>query len=125
MNLVDIFLIILIVCASLLCIFLILYLRKIVVKIEEMQRDIHTIVDDTRPVLTNLSETTGRVNKIVSDVEDYWKELDHSIQNLRNKVTDITSFKKFRDKDNPAKNLVKNLRALIKGISSFWQEYKS
>lgn len=123
MNIVDVFLIVLLICATVLCIYLILYLKKIVLKVEEIQRDIHTIVDNTLPVLENLAETTGRVNKIVTEIEDYWKEIDNSIQNLKNKVTDITSFKKFRD-NNPAKDLIKNLRALIKGISAFWQEYK-
>ncbi|MFA3783202.1 hypothetical protein ABRY23_09090 [Melioribacteraceae bacterium 4301-Me] len=125
MNIVDIFLIILLICAALLCIYLILYLKKIVIKIEEIQKDIHAVVDNTLPVLENLIDSTGRVNKVITEIENYWNELDNSIKTLKNKVADFTSFKKFREDENPAKNIIKNLRAIIKGISAFWREYKS
>ena len=45
-------------------------------------------------------------------------------ENLKKKVSDFTSFKTFHNEDNPAGNLIMNLRAFIKGFYTFWQTYK-
>ncbi len=124
MTIVEVFLILLIISASALCIYLIITLKKIIQEAEAIRKDVHNLVEKTLPVLDSLNEVSQRANKVVSEVEGYWDEIDNSIKNLKRKVSDFTSFKTFHDEDNPANNLIKNLRAFFKGLYTFWQTFK-
>lgn len=124
MTLIEGFLILLILSASVLCIYLIITLKKIIHEAEAIRKDVHNLVEKTLPVLDSFNEISQRANRVVSEVENYWDEIDRSIKNLKNKVSDFTSFKTFRNEDNPAGNLIMNLRAFIKGLYTFWQTYK-
>jgi len=124
MTVIDVLLIILILAATALCVFVIVSLKKLNAQIESLQKDIKQLVETTIPVINNLNEVTSRANRIVSEAENYWDEIDRSIKNLKAKVTDLTSFTRFRDEENPTKDLIRNLKALFKGISAFWSEYK-
>lgn len=124
MALVDIFLVVLIVSASALCIFVIVYLKKISENVEAARKDIYKLVENTIPILGNLEEVTRRANKIVSAAENYWDELDRSIKNLRAKFADLTSVQRIRDAQNQATDLIRNIRAFVKGISAFIQEFR-
>jgi len=124
MNLIDVLLIILILSASALCIYAIIYLKKLSEQIEAVRKDVHELVARTTPILENLEDVTQRANRIVLEVEHYWDEIDRSIKNLRERVSNFTSFSKLRDVEYPAKELIKNIKAFAKGISAFWQEFK-
>jgi uncharacterized protein YoxC len=124
MNLIDIFLIILILSASSLCIFLILYLKKVSGQVEAVSKDIHRLVENTIPILNNLEEVTKRANIIVTGVEGYWKEIDHSIETLRGKISNSGSWEKFRDVKMQLIELRKKFRAITKGVSAFYRKYK-
>ena len=125
MTLVDIFLILLIVSASTLCVFIIIYLKKIVVQIELVRSDINEVVRNTLPLLEDLKQVTERTNKIVAEAENYWDEIDRSIKNLRERVTNLKPLSKFRETQSQATDLIKNFKAIVRGIYAFWQEYKS
>ena len=125
MALVDIFLILLIISASALCIFVIIYLKKIFEQVELVRNDIHEIVRNTVPLLDDLKEVTQRANKIVTEAENYWDEIDRSIKNLRERVTNLKPLSKFRETQSQATDLIKNIKAIVRGINAFWQEYKN
>ena len=125
MALVDIFLILLIVSASVLCIFIIIYLKKIVVQIELVRSDINEVVRNTLPLLEDLKQVTERTNKIVAEAENYWDEIDRSIKNLRERVTNLKPLSKFRETQSQATDLIKNFKAIARGIYAFWHEYKN
>ena len=124
MTLIDIFLIVLILSASSLCIFVIVYLKRIFEQVEAVRKDIHRLIENTIPILSNLEEITQRVNRIVTEAEGYWKEIDYSIRNLREKISNFNSWKKFRDAQTHASGIIKNLKSIAIGISAFWSEYK-
>ena len=124
MNLIDVLLIILILSASALCIYAIIYLKRLTEHIEAVRKDVHELVERTTPILENLEDVTQRANRIVLEVGNYWDEIDRSIKNLRERISNFTSFSKFHDVEYPAKDLIKNIKAFAKGISAFWQEFK-
>ena len=124
MTVIDILLIVLILAATALCIFVIVTLKNLMVKIDDMQKDIQKLVDNTIPVLNNLTDVTEKANRIVSEAENYWDEMDHSIKSLKERVHKLTSFTRSDDEENPARDLIKNLRAFFKGLSTFWSEFK-
>ena len=123
MTVIDVLLIILIIAATALCIFIIFYLGKLNRQVNELQKEVKQIVDNTVPLLNNLNEVTSRANRIVTEAENYWDEIDRSIKKLKEKASNLTSLSRFRDEENPTKDLIKNLRALFKGISTFWREF--
>ncbi|NJD23278.1 MAG: DUF948 domain-containing protein [Melioribacter sp.] len=124
MNVIDILLIILILSASALCIFLIFYLKKLIDHVEAVRKDVHELVEKTTPVLENLDDVTRRANRVVSEVENYWYEIDSSIKKVRERISGLTSLKGYTDAENPVSELIKNVKALTKGFIAFWQAIK-
>jgi uncharacterized protein YoxC len=123
-TIVDIFLIVLILSASALCIFVIIYLKRIFEEVAAVRKDIHNLVENTIPILGNLEEVSQRANRIVTEAEEYWEEIDRSIKTLREKIANFGSWKKFRNAQTQTSDLIKNLKAIAKGISAFWSEFK-
>ena len=123
MTVIDVLLIILIIAAIALCIFVIVYLGKLNRQFDTLQKEVKQIVDRTVPLLNNLNEVTSKANRIVSEAENYWDEVDRSIKKIKEKASELTSLSRFRDEDNPTKDLIRNLRALFKGVSTFWREF--
>ena len=123
-DLVQILLVLLIITATALCIYLIVVLKKLVAQLSDLQKDIKQLVDTTIPVLKNLNEVTLKANRIVSSAENYWEGIERSIENVRMKFTNFTSISRFDGAEYPARNLVQNVRAFVKGATAFWQELK-
>jgi len=123
-DLTQILLILLIITATALCIYLILVLKKLLIQLSDLQKDIKQLVDTTIPVLRNLNEVTLRANRIVSSAENYWEGIERSIENVRMKFSNFKSVARFDGAEYPARNLVQNLKAFYRGFSTFWQEIR-
>ena len=124
MNVIDILLIVLILSASALCLFLIFYLKKLVDQVEAVRKDVRELVEKTTPVLENLDNITRKANRMVSEVENYWNEIDSSIKKVRERIYGLTSLKRFTDAENPVSELIKDVKAFTKGFIAFWQAIK-
>lgn len=124
MTVIDILLIVLILAASALCVFAIAYLKRITEQVEAVRKDVHNFIEKTNPVVENMEEVTRRANRVISEVEVYWEEIDSSIKKMRERISGLTSLKNFRDVEYPAKDLIKNIKAFIKGASAFWNAFK-
>ena len=124
MNILHIFLVIFILAASALCVFAILYLKKLIEQVEAIRKDIHQLIQRSVPVLENLEQVTSKANRVATEVESYWNELDQSIRNLRYKVSSLTPLKNFRETESTVLDLIKNIRAVSKGLTAFWSELK-
>ncbi len=125
MSVIDILLVILIVTATALCLYAIYYIKKIYFQIESANKEIQNFIQKLNPVVENLEEVSRRTNRIISEVEDYWDELDGAIKNLRERISGFTSIKKLHDVEYPAKDLIKNIKAIAKGASAFWSAFKN
>jgi len=123
-TLVEVLLAILIIVATALCIYLIAVLKKLVVQLSDLQKDIKQLVDTTIPVLKNLNEVTLKANRIVSSAENYWEGIERSIETVRMKFSNITSLSRFDGTEYPARSVVQNVKAFVKGATAFWQELK-
>jgi len=122
--LIDILLVVLIISAFSLCIFAIVYLGKISKQIEAIRKDIHQLVENTIPILNNLEEITLHTNKIVNKAEVFWKEIEHSIRYLREKISNFGFLEKINGAQTKAFYLISNFRSVARGISAFWKKYK-
>ena len=124
MTLIDVFVIVLILTAFSLSIFVIVFLKRIYVQAVTVQKDIHRLVENTIPVMSNLKEVTERANRIVTGVEGYYNEADCLIKNVRERISILTSHRRFRSVERPVKYIVNNIRALASGTSAFLNAYK-
>ena len=125
MTLIDVFLIVLIVAASALCIYLILTLNKLRKSFEVIQNDIHTISEKTVPVLENLDEITKKAAQITSDTEEQISELKAFILNIKEKVNRVVDLPGKIHPENRISDFLKNLNAFAKGFSVFWSKFFS
>jgi hypothetical protein len=90
-----------------------------------MRKDIHQLVEKTIPVFEKLDTAADKANRIVSEVEGYWVDLESSINNLKQKVSNITSFNKTTTSENSVSDFIRNLRAISRGLVSFWDALKN
>lgn len=124
MTVIDLLLIILIILASTLVVYTIITLKKLMTKVEAVTSDIHNFIEKANPVLEELSDVSRRANKIVSEAENYWDEIDRSIRKVKEKISDVKNLNFMGDAENPAKDLIKNIKAISKGVSAFWQAFR-
>lgn len=124
MTVIDLLLIILIILASALIVYSMLTIKKLTTKVEAVTSDIHNFIEKANPVLEELALVSKRANKIVTEAENYWDEIDRSIKRMKEKISDIKSLNFVHDVENPAKDLIKKIKAISKGISTFWKAYK-
>ncbi|PKL83764.1 MAG: hypothetical protein CVV24_03345 [Ignavibacteriae bacterium HGW-Ignavibacteriae-3] len=124
MDVIQVLLILLIISSSALCIFTIYYLRKMSRQVEDVIRDFQELIQKTNPVIENLEQISYRANRVVSEVEGYWREIDGAIKNIRERISGLTSLRNLHDVEYPAKDLIKKIKALAKGASAFWNAFK-
>ena len=120
MAIVDILLALLIIAASALCVYLIFSLSKLNKSVEVLQKDVHQLIEKTIPVLENLNEVSNKFTKVASEAEGYWDELNTAIDNAKEKVSRLSLKSSAERTDNPVQRLIKNLSAVVNGISAFW-----
>ncbi|MGK9477332.1 hypothetical protein [Melioribacter sp. OK-1-Me] len=98
---------------------MIIYLRIITENLKALRKDIEMLIDKTIPAVDNLNDTVDRAKKIITDVEDYWMEIDSSIQRIKEKVSLFKTTKILKEEEKAA-NFISNLRAVVKGLRAFW-----
>ena len=124
MTIIDILLVLLIIAAAALCVYLIISLSKINKSVEILQKDVHDLIEKTIPVLENLNDVSEKVNKVASEAEGHWTDLNSAIDNAKKKVSSFSlKTTHIGRSENPVSSLIKNLSALVKGITAFWSEF--
>lgn len=124
MTIVDGLLVLLIVAAAALCIYLIISLKKLNQNVSLMQQDIHSLIEKTIPVIDNLNEISERAVNITSTTEYQVNDISEKINNIKNKISHLTTSLKLEKTENQVMIFLTNLRAAIKGLSAFLKEFK-
>ena len=125
MAVIDVLLIVLILSASVLCIYLIITLNKLNKSIEVLQKDIHVIAEKTVPTLESINEVAQKAVVVTTEVEEQLAEVKSFIQSVKGKVSKVTEFPKNINPENRINELLKNLNAISKGFSAFWTKFFS
>ena len=107
-----------------LCVFLIIYLKRIVVSVEKLQKDMDKLTDETVPILKNIAEVTQKANRITDEAEKHWNDLENAIQNVRDRFSRLTHKPSDGSAENTGRDFVRNISALIKGITAFWSKWR-
>lgn len=119
----DIFEIILLISASALCIYLILFLKDMTKSISEIQTDIHRIAEQINPLLESLQSLSKSVIVVSDEVKSQLTKTKWIIDEVKSKVESIMNFeRKVMEKvDSPIQNMLSNLNAIKRGVTTFFE----
>lgn len=122
---IDIITLIVLIIVGALCVYLFVTLKKLNRSIDVLSADVHRLIDSTIPLVEELRESSKNLNKITADAERHMTDFNEFVSSTKTKVSSLSTKVKEGSNQNPVLNLIKNLNAISKGISSFWQNYKS
>ena len=125
MTIVDIFLLVLIISATALCIYLIISLRKISLNVDLMQVDFHNFVETAVPVMSTLEDVAKKLDNITSTTERHVIDVSDTIDDYKNKGKEYLEKFSGESKHNQVVSLIHSLRAIIKGFSVFLRDLKA
>lgn len=95
MLIINILLVILLLSASALCIFLIIYLKRILDQLETLGMEIRQFVESTNAMMNNVEAVALRANRIVTDVEGYWAVVSRVVKSFRNLFSSVRFMKRL------------------------------
>jgi uncharacterized protein YoxC len=125
MTIADIFLLVLIISATALCIYLIISLRKISRNIDSMQADIHRFLEAATPAVQKLESIAEKLDNITSTTERHVVEVSDTIDGYVEKGKHYIETLKSESTQNQVVSLINNLRAIVKGLSAFLRDLKA
>lgn len=125
-NLVIIAKIILFLSLSLLSIFTIFYLKKIVNSFIKIEENISEIRQKLTPVLDNLNDLINKSNEIISNVKDQVFLLHSSFQNLKTFTNHLIEFEQNIKNaiEKPILEFISFVKGIISGINVFFNKKK-
>ncbi len=126
MEIINILYIILLVCASALCIALIVYLNRITKSVNRLEDEIKDISNKSKPLILSLNNLSEKINGIADDAKqqvDVIKSVISDFKEHADKILDLEE-KVRRGIEDPISGMVKNLSAFVNGINTFWKTYK-
>lgn len=126
MPILDIFLIILLVSASALCIALIFYIKKIANSFHSAEVDLKEVSIQIKPLIasaTNLSEKLNHVSQEVGNQLETAREIVNDVKSRIETILELEA-KVRRGFEEPVMDVVKNFSAVVNGVKAFWNTYR-
>ena len=127
MDIVQILTIVLIVSASALCIALIYYLNKIVKSVQSINQDMNELSANLKPLIHSTTELSENLNKFTFEAKDQLRISRSILSDFRDRADKLLNIEdKIRSGvEDAVMPFVKNLRAVGKGVESFWRNFKN
>ena len=126
MNVVTALNVILLICASLLCLAIIYYLYKITKSFEEIKNNVNRLAADLKPLIESTTELSEKLSNITSEAHGQMQVTRDMVLNVKNRVDKILGFEERlrRGIEEPVLGLVRNVSAIVNGLNAFWNTYK-
>lgn len=127
MDALTIFYIILLLCASALCIALIIYLNRITKSIKNIESDIKEYSNEIKPLLESTTNLSEKFNLLTAQANEQADVIKNIIGDIKDHIDKILSLEEKLRKgvEEPVTDVVKNLSAVVNGVNTFWNTYKS
>lgn len=127
MDIIQILTIVLIVCASALCIALIYYLNKIVKSVQSVNNNMNELSANLKPLIESILELSDNLKKITYEASSQLNISRSIISDFRERADKLLSIEnKIRTGvEDAVMPFVQNLRAIGKGVESFWRNFKN
>ena len=126
MDYVFIFQIILLLAASALCVFLIIYVNRITKSIKAIESDIKNFATEIKPLIESTTSLSNNINEITERAKSQLDITKNIVTDVKDRVDVILSYEeKIREGvEGPVFGLIKNLSAISKGFETFWKTLK-
>ncbi len=126
MDYVFIFQIILLLAASALCVFLIIYFNRITKSITRIENNLDNVTAEIKPLIESTTALSNNINEITEGAKDQLDISKRIITDVKDRVDLILNYEeKIREGvEGPVFGLIKNLSAISKGIDTFWKTFK-
>jgi len=126
MNVTDVFIIILLVSASILCWAMVFYLYKITKSVGRIEAEINDISDQFKPLIVTTTDLSDKLKENAIDVKHLIGNAQSVVDEVKDRVDSILEIEtKVRRKlEGPIFELTKNISALINGVNAFWNAYR-
>ena len=125
MDTVNIFYIVLLASASVLCLALIFYINKITSSIKLIEIEIKAISEQIKPLIETSVELSGKLNSLSDEAGNQVNIVKEIIGKVKDRVELILSLEEqLREElEKPITGLLKNLSAVSNGVSTFWKTF--
>ena len=126
MTVLTVFYIILLVCASALCIALIIYINRITKSVKEIEVQVTNLSSEMKPLIESTAELSNRLMELSDQAKNQVDSVKNIISAVQNRVDVILDFEESirGGLETPIKGLIKNLSAVYNGVNTFINAYK-
>jgi len=124
--LIDIFLLVLIIAATALCITLIFYIWKISDAIKAMQADINELSKNLNPLIIRINEISDNLKEITGNAKAHVDISKNVALSIKDRVDTILNFedKVRRGVEGPVMSFIKEITALNNGLIAFLSYFR-
>ena len=125
MNAVPLFYNILLISASLLCLFLIFYIYRITKSFNQIKDEVKKISSKLDPFIESMTGLSNRMNEISDGVKEPVELVRTTVNDVKNRVNTILNFeaKIRKGVEDPVFRLIRTLTAMVNGIEAFLKNY--
>ena len=126
-EIVTIFYILLLLCASGLCIALIVYLNRITKSVKEVEGDIKDLSTQIKPLVASITNLSDKLNLLSDQAKGQLQVTKSIVTDFRDRADKILLLEeKIRTNiETPVNVIIRNLSAVVNGINTFWNTYKN
>jgi len=125
MDLIDILIVILIIIATVLCLYLIKLVKRLFISIDIMESKLKEFDAKITPLISDLQEMANSGNTIANYAKEQADFAISLVDGIKSKFGGFVTKKQTNvSPQSSAQNLVKNLKALFKGATTFISEIK-
>ena len=117
--------IILLISASLLCLFLIFYFYRITKSFNQIKDEVKKISAKLDPFIESMTELSNRMNEISDGIKKPVELVRTTVSDVKDRVDTILSFeaKLRKSVEDPVFRLIRTLTSIVNGIEAFWKNY--
>ena len=125
MDTVSTFYIILLGCASILCLALIFYINKITNSVKNIEAEIKDLTEQVKPLISASTEISEKLNYLSGEAKNQVNTVKEIIGKVKNRVDIILSLEEQvrEGLEKPLNGLLRNLSAVSNGINTFWKTF--
>jgi len=126
MNLIFVLYVILLVCASVLCIALVVFLGRISKTVREIEIEIKDLTLEMKPLIASATNLSEKLNQLSESADNQLLVTRNIVSKVNNRVDTILDLEERirRGFEGPVLDFIKGFSAIANGISAFWKAYK-
>ncbi|MGA7721692.1 MAG: DUF948 domain-containing protein [Ignavibacteriaceae bacterium] len=126
MNLIFVLYVILLVCASVLCIALVIFLGRISKTVREIEIEIKDLTLEMKPLIASATNLSEKLNQLSESADNQLLVTRNIVSKVNNRVDTILDLEERirRGFEGPVLDFIKGFSAIANGISAFWNAYR-